>query len=151
MKIEATDGNSAPYSGCISCPLQIPFLDGHVIELSALVIPKTDYNLEVPVIVGTNAIEVCRKICIGTEGEIPLQWKNAFITLQQSNVGTVKSTNKTDIQIQPMETVILSGLVRKKHNVETAITEQTEGVSTRIGVCPRIVLLNKNGTYQSYC
>ena len=32
--------------------------------------------------------------------------------------------------------------------METAITEQTEGSSTRIGVCPRVVSLNKNGNYQ---
>ena len=107
-----------------------------------------DYNLEVPVIVRTNAIEACRKVFDGTEGAIPLQWKNAFISLKQSNVGTVKSTNKTVIQIQPMETVTLSCLVRKKkHNVETAITEQTEGASTKIVFCPRVVSLNKTGNY----
>ena len=148
LKIEAAGGNSVPYSGCIRCLLQVPFLGGHVIAIGALVVPTTDYNLEVPVIVGTSAIEVCRKVCVDTEGEIPLQWKNAFISLQQINVGTVKSTNKTDIQIQPMETVTLSGLLRKKHNVETAITEQNEGASTKIGVCPRVVSLNKNGTDQ---
>ena len=43
---------------------------------------------------------------------------------------------------------MLSGLVRKKHQVESAITEQTEGASTRIGICPCVVSLNKNGTYQ---
>ena len=148
LKIEAAGGNIIPYSGCIGCTINIPFLGGHVIEIGALVVPTTDYNLEVPVIVGTNAINICRDMCDGAEREIPVQWKNAFASLQHSKVGTVKSTNKTDIQIQPMETLTLSGLVRTKHQVESAITEQTEGASTRIGVCPRIVSLNKNGNYQ---
>ena len=145
LKIEAAGGNIIPYSGCIGCTINIPFLGGHVIEIGALVVPTTDYNLEVPVIVGTNAINICRDMCEGAEREIPVQWKNAFASLQHSKVGTVKSTNKTDIQIQPMETLTLSGLVRTKHQVESAITEQTEGASTRIGVCPRVVSLNKNG------
>ena len=148
LKIEAAGGNIIPYSGCIGCTINIPFLGGHVIEIGALVVPTTDYNLEVPVIVGTNAINICRDMCDGAEREIPVQWKNAFASLQHSKVGTVKSTNKTDIQIQPMETLTLSGLVRTKHQVESAITEQTEGASTRIGVCPRVVSLNKNGNYQ---
>ena len=113
LKIEAAGGNIVSYSGCINCLLQVPFLGGHVIEIDALVVPTMDYNLEVPVVVGTNAIKMCRKVCAGTDGEISLQWKNAFISLQQSNVGTVKSTNNTDIQIQTMETVTLSGLVRR--------------------------------------
>ena len=32
--------------------------------------------------------------------------------------------------------------------MESAITEQTKGASTRIGVFPQVVSLNKNGNYQ---
>ena len=42
-----------------------------------------------------------------------------------------------------MEAVTLSGFLRKKRNVEEAVTEQTEGASTRIGVCRRVVSLDK--------
>ena len=90
-------------------------------------------------IVGTNAINRCK--------HMPLKWQNALVSMQQSKIGTVKSTNKTDIQVQPMETLTLPGLVRKKHQVQSAITEQTEGASTRIGICPWVVSLSKNGTY----
>ena len=38
--------------------------------------------------------------------------------------------------------------MRKKNSVKSAITEQTAGGSTRTGVCPRVVSLNKNGKYQ---
>ena len=56
LKIEAAGGNTVPYSGCIGCTLQVPFLGGHVIEIGTLVVPTTDYNLKVPLIVRTNAI-----------------------------------------------------------------------------------------------
>ena len=60
----------------------------------------------------------------------------------------VKSTYAYDIKVQPREALTLSGLVRKHRHVEACISEQTEGVSTRIGVCPWIVSLQKTGTSQ---
>ena len=79
------------------------------------------------------------------ETEIPDEWKNAFISLQKGRVGVVKSTNKHNIKIQPNETVTLLGLVRKNKEVETAVTEATEGASSRSGVCPRVVNINSPG------
>ena len=79
--------------------------------------------------------------------QVPDVWAKAFISSQRGNAGVVKSTNKTDYHIQPMQTVAVSGLVRKKDNVEAAVTEQTQGAS-KSSVCPRIVSLEKNGTYQ---
>ena len=65
-------------------------------------------------------------MCEWTAEEISIQWKNAFIALQQTHVGIVKSTNTT-LQIQPNETVTISGFVRKKRSVESVVTEQTQG------------------------
>ncbi|MEW8544528.1 MAG: reverse transcriptase family protein, partial [Candidatus Thiodiazotropha sp.] len=47
-----------------------------------------------------------------------------------------------------METVTLSGIVRKRKEVETAVTESTDKASSRIGVCPRVVALDKAGRNQ---
>ena len=44
-----------------------------------------------------------------------------------------------------METITISGLVRKKKHVESAVTGPTEGASNKLGVCPRVVVLNKPG------
>ena len=57
----------------------------------------------------------------------------------------VKSTNKTNILIQPMEVVTISGMIRKQRDVEIVVTEQTDNASSKIGVCPRIVNLDKPG------
>ena len=142
LKVEGAGGYTLPYLGYIECGLQIPFLGQQIIEVPALVVPTTDYSLNIPVVVGTNAIKICREKCTDTT-DIPDEWQTAFLSLQQSRVGVVKSTNTSNIQIQPMETVTLSGFLRKKRNVEEAVTEQTEGASTRIGVCPRVISLDK--------
>ena len=142
LKVVGAGGYTLPYLGYIECGLQIPFLGQQIIEVPALVVPTTDYSLNIPVVVGTNAIKICREKCTDIT-DIPYEWQTAFLSLQQSRVGVVKSTNTSNIQIQPMETVTLSGFLRKKRNVEEAVTEQTEGASTRIGVCPRVVSLDK--------
>ena len=44
-----------------------------------------------------------------------------------------------------MEVRTISGFVRKQKEAESAITEQAENVSSKIGVCPRVVAVNKAG------
>ena len=142
IKVEAAGGHILSYLGAIACEIEVPFLGKQSIKIGALVLPTTDYSLNVPVIVGTNAIAPCRDRCESNTEGIPNQWKNAFIALQDTHVGVVKSTDTT-IQVQPNETVTISGFVRKKRNVESVVTEQTQGASSKIGVCPRVVSLDK--------
>ena len=61
LKVEGAGGYTLPYLGYIECGLQIPFLGQQIIEVPALVVPTTDYSLNIPVVVGTNAIKICRK------------------------------------------------------------------------------------------
>ena len=142
IKVEAAGGHILSYLGAIACEIEVPFLGKQSIKIGALVLPTTDYSLNVPVIVGTNAIAPCRDRCESNTERIPNQWKNAFVALQDTHVGVVKSTDTT-IQVQPNETVTISGFVRKKRNVESVVTEQTQGASSKIGVCPRVVSLDK--------
>ena len=44
-----------------------------------------------------------------------------------------------------MEVRTVSGFVRKQKEAESAITEQAENASSKIGVCPRVVAVNKAG------
>ena len=140
--VEGAGGHDLPYSGYIECTIEVPFLANQSFEVPVLVVPTTQYSLKVPVVVGTNVIRQCNERSKG-HTNIPREWTNAFVSFQQTRVGVVKSTNHQDIQVQPFETVTLSGFVRKDKNVETVVTEQTQGASTRIGVCPRVVSLDK--------
>ncbi|MEW8316224.1 MAG: reverse transcriptase domain-containing protein [Candidatus Thiodiazotropha endolucinida] len=119
------------------------------ITVLALVVPTTRYNSKVPVLIGTNVINRAREMCpADTASEIPSQWQNAFCSLQNGFVGIVKSTNKKNVKVEPFQTVTFSGLVRKSREVETAITENTDDASSRIGVCPRVVALDTAGQNQ---
>ena len=147
IHIEGAGGHKIPYIGIIMVKIGAPFLGEEEVEVLALVVPTTRYSLNVPVIVGTNAIRDCKALC-KEDTRVPKEWAFAFTSLQQSKIGVVKSTNKFDIIVQPMETITLSGLIRKKNNMESAVTETTEGASNKLGVCPRVVSLQSRGKYQ---
>ena len=148
LNLEGPDGRKLPYLSCILARIIVPFCSVPITVL-ALVVPNTRYNSQVPVLIGTNVIEKVKEKCPADNvSEIPTQWNNAFLSLQNGFVGFVKSTNKRDIKIQPLHTVTFSGLVRKEKDVETAVTENTETASSRIGVCPRVVALDSPGQNQ---
>ena len=130
-----------------SKPLEVPFLPNDAIQVPVVVVPTTEYGRQVPVIVGTNAKNKCRERC-ETETTVPGVWRNAFVSSQQGRIGIVKSTNNFPIKIEPNRTVTLSGLIRKGREVEDVVTEPTEGTSSKLGVCPRVVKLDAVGKYQ---
>ena len=65
-----------------------------------------------------------------------------------SHNGIVKTTNKRSVNTEPLHTVTFSGLVRREREVETALTEMSESASSRLGVCPWVVALDKAGQNQ---
>ena len=84
--------------------------------------------------IGTNVIRECRKLC-HTNNIIP----DAFVSLQKGCIGVVKSSNKYSLKIQPNESITVSGYVRKITGNDTAVTEATQGASSWIGICPRVI------------
>ena len=144
LVLKGPDGRSLRYLRCIVVTVETPFLPGEELEALALVVPTTNYHSEVPIIVGTNVIREVDGLC-DDDADIPTEWKNAFVSLYNGFVGSVRSTNKTSITLQPMEVKTVSGFVRKRKEAESAITEQVDNTSTKIGVCSRVVAVNKAG------
>ena len=147
LNVQGAGGHDLPYMGYIEVSIQVSFLANTDIEVPVLVMPTTNYGLQVPVVLGTNVIRLCRNMC-QQDTEIPKEWNDAFVSVQQGRIGIVKSTNKVPLKLQPNETVTLSGLIRKEKEIDEAVTEPTEDASSRIGVCPRVVKIEKIGTYQ---
>ena len=148
LTVTGPDGSSIPYLGLIVAHVEVDFIKGKEIVVPALVMPDTDYNADVPVLLGTNVIEDYQNLAdnnAAEQEEIPSVWQNAFVSLHNGFAGLVKSTSKTNILIQPMEVVPISGMIRKQRDVETVVTEQTDKASSKIGVCPRIINLDKPG------
>ena len=59
--------------------------------------------------------------------------------------GLVQASNKLKFEVRPFETVTVSGLVRKVRGIKSAVTEQSEKASNKIGVCPSVVAMGKPG------
>ncbi len=146
LDVYAADGAELPYMGYIEACIGTQFLDHHI-DVPVLVVPTTDHGLSVPVVIGTNVLRLCQEQCEDTT-DIPKPWKTAFMSIHEGYIGKVKSTNQRPIEVQPFETVTIPGLTRKLRNTEAAVTEATESASTRIGVCPRVVTLDKIGRNQ---
>lgn len=120
LNVKCADGRSLPYLGYVEVTVELPFLEGRAIHVPLLVVTMTDYNKLVPVIVGTNIIRRCKQLSNDAE-QTPEAWQLAFQSISNSQVDIVKTTSK--ITLQPMEVKTVTSLVRKSHNVESAITE----------------------------
>ena len=84
------------------------------ITVLALVVPTTRYTSQVPVLIGTNVISKAKEYCPTDKvSEITIQWQDAFLSIHIGYVGFVQSTNKRSVNIEPLNTVTFSGLVRK--------------------------------------
>ena len=144
LDIKCADGLTLPYLGYIEVSVELPCTDQGPVFVLLLLVPDTEYNRTVLLIVGTNVIRQFKDYPSNSK-EVPEAWQAAFFSISDSQVGRVKSTTK--LTLQPREIKTVTGFVRKSENVESAITEPLEnGNMTKVTECPRIVSLNNRGT-----
>ena len=86
LVLSGPDGKELPYLGYIEATIQAEFLFDKEISVPALVVPSTSYHSEVPIVVGTNVIRICKDKCRDTD-HIPTEWQDAFLSLQNGYVG----------------------------------------------------------------
>lgn len=136
FKVYSADGNSMPFSGYVEVELQIPFLSMDPIYVTVLVTKGTEYNCQVPIIVGRNIIRLCKKYSNSADVIIPDEWKLAFTNLSVNNDIHVKTNNKYSITTGPFECKTVSGIVKSFDNdcVGTDITEQMDNVHNSISL-----------------
>ena len=142
VELTGANGQKIPYLGYAELSLAVPFLADSEFTIPVLVIPTVKDNVSCPILIGTNFIRLCREEAQET-ADIPVEWEMAFASLADISIGTVKSTNTKPVVVQPMETITLSGYVRKNRHVPTAVTENSRKASAKIGVCPRLVSLSE--------
>ena len=142
LHVNTAGGQSLPYSGYVEVEVTVPFLETEHMLVPMLVVPMTDYNVEVPVIVGTNVIRQFENPSEETDA-IPDEWKAAFNSIISDRVGVVKTTRK--VTLQPNESRTVTGLLRKNKNSDAALTEPVEAGIPNVTVCPRIVRADKPG------
>lgn len=149
LSITAANGSNITYIGYVELSISVPSIGGGTFDLPILVVPTTENNQDVPCIIGTNLIRLCRTNNTGTEDlrRQPMSdaWETAFDSLVDDSVGTVKSTRRT--VIQPNQVKTITGMVRKHQNIEAAVTEpcSAETNASKVSVCPRVVTLANTG------
>lgn len=70
--------------------ISVPFLEENSFDLPVLVVPNTKSNSDIPVIIGTNFIRLCK--LKSTNENVPEEWDIAFQSLTSKSIGTVKAT-----------------------------------------------------------
>ena len=147
LSINVAGGMSLPYLGYVELEIRVDFLNDPL-YVPLLVVSATDYNQNVPVVIGTNIIRPCKFDSDIGDGssKIPNEWKLAFSAISDSQVGTVRSVNKHSIKIKPMSSMTVTGLCRSKGLESlTVITENCENqLSDKVAVCPRVVELKSS-------
>lgn len=143
LQVFGAGGSKLPYLGYVEADVSIPFLSDCVMCVPILVTPMTNYNRQVPVIVGTNIIRMCRDIQqASSDSTFPDAWQSAVDSLCVNNPMVVKSANTYPVSIGPNQVKTVHGLVPKVGNFSTAVTEQDSSLqSGNLVVCPRVVSL----------
>ena len=124
--------------------MKVPFSE-KVLPVPLLVVATTEYNQNVPVVVGTNVLNLY-STTLRKKGNIPAEWEVALPSLC-SDTSLVHLTNKRVVKLLPMSIKVMSGMVNTKHHDGfTALTENVEcSLSDKVSVCPRVVELSKGG------
>ena len=131
LKLECADGQSLPYFGYIQADLQsVNFPTEHVQTSILLVVPDTEYNLNVPLLLGTNVLVEFLNDCKIELGENFLQtanlytpWYLAFrcIVIRQKELkknkqrlAVIRSAELDNVSIPPNSTVTIQVITSKE-------------------------------------
>ena len=86
LSVTSAGGSQLPVKGYIEVDVSLPFISDFVIPVPVLVVNNTDFNSQVPAIIGTNVIKLCKSFSSGSETDIPEQWKLAFDSLVDETI-----------------------------------------------------------------
>ena len=82
LSVSVASGEKLPYSGYVEVELKVPFEDGKSFPVPLLVVPTTEYHSKVPVVVGTNILNLFKHDMTGnTCSKIPKAWNVALSAL----------------------------------------------------------------------
>ncbi|CAG2186801.1 unnamed protein product [Mytilus edulis] len=145
LSVRVAEGSQLPYHGYVEVNIKVPFhTESMMVPL--LVVPETDYNRSVPVIIGTNVLRPIKStLTCDSQVNIPREWETAFSAMDASITSLVKSTNRRPIKVSPMSIMTVTGLCKTKSGNQTAVTECLDDNQGSLGICPRVVSLKPTG------
>jgi transposase InsO family protein len=123
LDIRGAGGHPLSYKGCIEVEIGFPGSESEVIQEQTalvLVVPDTDYNLKVPLLIGTNLLRSCYQQIADVHGEevhswpVSTVWKNACHSLSCIVEAVDKQVifNGKAVKIPANSKVFIKGLVK---------------------------------------
>ncbi|KAH3706353.1 hypothetical protein DPMN_065739 [Dreissena polymorpha] len=76
LSITRANGTELVYMGYIEAAISVPNISEETFDVPVLVVPKTEYNINVPVIIGTNVIRHLYSLPLENVSE---EWKAALM------------------------------------------------------------------------
>ena len=143
LRLEYADGSTMPYLGYIEVKLQAQGIPtNHVQDSILLVVPDTDYNKNVPILIGTNILEEFLSNCKQTIGDNFLQnaalhtcWYLAFrcmvirereLKRNKNRLAIVRSAEPQNISIPANCSVTIQCVGSKELEFQTTCVMFTE-------------------------
>lgn len=143
LRLECADGSTMPYLGYIQVRIQsVGIPTNHVQDSLLLVVPDTDYNKKIPVLIGTNVLAEFLNNCKETLGVNFLQnaalhtcWYLAFrcmvirereLKKNKNRLAIVRSAESQNISIPANSSVTIQSVTSKEFEFHTTCAMFTE-------------------------
>ena len=77
LSVKVAEGSLLPYLGYVEVSIYVTFQSDNMMVL-LLVVPETDYNKSVPVVIGTNILRPIKSSVSDSHVKVPYNWDRAF-------------------------------------------------------------------------
>lgn len=169
LTVQAANGESVAFSGYIVVPVRLEVMNtdiswGHHVIM--LVVKDTEFNQEVPVIIGTNILDLVFSEIVEQKGsnfmqkyDIPVPWRVTYKTIRgmkkyKLSTKVVRSCSKQNVKIEAQQTMLLWGKVKAPpggcHGQEIALTVQSSKLEKGLVVKNNVVQLEKTGSHDQW-
>lgn len=171
LKVECADGQCLPYLGYIEASLTSPGIPQCTEQFSLfLIVPDTNYNLKVPVLIGTNILNELISDCKSQHGEQYLQTANLqtpwYLSMRciairerelrknKNRLAIIRSAENSKLSIGPNQSVSIKGYLDKEleYNPTCAIIQEAKDSSLPeyIDVTPGVMQYNYKKNKEVY-
>lgn len=145
-----------PYTGYVDVSINVPRLGIQQSNCLLLVVPNTNYNSQVPILLGTNILTQMKESCQGKNlTKYSTAWKVAFQCLSRQDrnlkknhgkVAEVRSSSNKPVVLPCNKTVSVYGKIKQKvvTPIGMVITQATNNSVVPDGVEVAPVLLNSH-------
>ncbi|XP_060552007.1 uncharacterized protein LOC132713429 [Ruditapes philippinarum] len=142
LDISSANGSKVPYLGYSVLDITFPSLSSQSFSAPILIVPDTEYSSRVPLIIGTNILNVLKSSRTESTSS-PLS--DIISSLSDIVTKPVTLLHHQTVIVKPFETTTLEGKVRHIGNMSSGVTESTD--SLMLNVCPRLVKLQPGTSF----